>query len=138
MQIILFSSQFDFSQEPSTLIILHLTKLPFIFQIIAIRYPHSLFPQHWQQLTYSFHLTILFATFKNPFFFQLSQSNLFFLQLAEHQFYRPRNLFKHQLDLFDVSLKVKISIKLLVCVSRSVVPDSLRPHGLQSTRFLCP
>ena len=27
---------------------------------------------------------------------------------------------------------------LLLCVSRSVVPDSLRPHGLQSTRFLCP
>ena len=25
-----------------------------------------------------------------------------------------------------------------VCVSRSVMPDSLRPHGLQSTRFLCP
>ena len=25
-----------------------------------------------------------------------------------------------------------------VCVSRSVVPDSLWPHGLQSTRFLCP
>ena len=27
---------------------------------------------------------------------------------------------------------------MCVCVSRSVVPDSLRPHGLQSTRFLCP
>ena len=25
-----------------------------------------------------------------------------------------------------------------VCVNRSVMPDSLRPHGLQSTRFLCP
>ena len=25
-----------------------------------------------------------------------------------------------------------------VSVSRSVVPDSLRPHGLQSTRLLCP
>ena len=25
-----------------------------------------------------------------------------------------------------------------VCVSHSVVPNSLRPHGLQSTRFLCP
>ena len=25
-----------------------------------------------------------------------------------------------------------------VCVSCSVVPDSLRPHGLQSTRLLCP
>ena len=27
---------------------------------------------------------------------------------------------------------------LLVSVSRSIVPDSLRPHGLQPTRFLCP
>ena len=26
----------------------------------------------------------------------------------------------------------------LCCVSRSVVPNSLRPRGLQSTRFLCP
>ena len=26
----------------------------------------------------------------------------------------------------------------LVSVSRSVVPDSLRPHGLQPTRLLCP
>ena len=25
-----------------------------------------------------------------------------------------------------------------MCVSCSVVPDSLRPHGLQSTRLLCP
>ena len=25
-----------------------------------------------------------------------------------------------------------------VCVSHSVMPDSLRSHGLQSTRFLCP
>ena len=31
-----------------------------------------------------------------------------------------------------------ISDSSVMCVSRSVVPDSLRPHGLQSTRFLCP
>ena len=31
-----------------------------------------------------------------------------------------------------------ISDSSVMCVSRSVVPDSLRPHGLKSTRFLCP
>ena len=31
-----------------------------------------------------------------------------------------------------------MKLKDTVCVSRSVVPNSLRPHGLQSTRFLCP
>ena len=31
-----------------------------------------------------------------------------------------------------------VTILISVSVSRSVVPDSLRPHGLQSTRFLCP
>ena len=31
-----------------------------------------------------------------------------------------------------------LCLLLLVSVSRSVVPDSLRPHGLQHTRFLCP
>ena len=30
------------------------------------------------------------------------------------------------------------NLNMCVCVSRSVVPNSLRPHLLQSTRFLCP
>ena len=34
-------------------------------------------------------------------------------------------------------LLIFLKIKAM-CVSRSVVPDSLRPHGLQPTRFLCP
>ena len=29
-------------------------------------------------------------------------------------------------------------VRVSVIVSRSVVPDSLRPHGLQHTRLLCP
>ena len=31
-----------------------------------------------------------------------------------------------------------LSLRASVSVSHSVVPDSLRPHGLQSTRLLCP
>ena len=38
----------------------------------------------------------------------------------------------------SISLTTAIAIMCVLCVSRSVVPDSLRPHGLQSTRFLCP
>ena len=38
----------------------------------------------------------------------------------------------------NAPLMFPIFLKRPVCVSRSVVPNSLQPHGLQSTMFLCP
>ena len=40
--------------------------------------------------------------------------------------------------LFISSCLILMILMLCVCVGRSVVPNSLWPHGLQSTRFLCP
>ena len=43
-----------------------------------------------------------------------------------------------ELDLMFIYEENKIRLFVLVLVSHSVVPDSLRPHGLQPTRLLCP
>ena len=38
----------------------------------------------------------------------------------------------------ETCTKCLFQVCMHLCVSRSVVPDSLQPHGLQYTRFLCP
>ena len=50
----------------------------------------------------------------------------------------PQFIVIHTIKGFGIVNKAEIDVSVSVSVSRSVVPDSLRPHGLQSTRLLCP
>ena len=60
-----------------------------------------------------------------------------FSNRALHSF-SYKHLTSHRFLPRHVLLNRWFCIYSCVCVSCSVVPDSLRPHGLQSTRFLCP
>ena len=57
-----------------------------------------------------------------------------YLPLFRNQLILPWGVSKGTCDLFSLPWLQLCYVR----VSRSVVPDSLRPHGLQSTRFLCP
>ena len=41
-------------------------------------------------------------------------------------------------EISNIQTMAKETDNLIVCVSRSVVSDSLRPHGLQPARLPCP
>ena len=46
--------------------------------------------------------------------------------------------FPTKLNHEKLTIRTSLAALWLVSVGRSVVPDSLRPHGLQPTRLLCP